>query len=299
MKGAFLKSIFIVLTVSVLMLGAGSTYALELDIQGDKITIQADQIPLRALLYHIWKTGVIVRIDPDINPVISAKFEKRDLEKALKSIFRPYNYILIWDSVQDPKSSANQTVLSEIHIFHPGQKERMEVLEKPQKAVGKPIQTAKKQDKSSTETPVQPIDAESSDENQPTDMSARTDIIVKNDKIFVPVVLGYDDSTLTVNLILDTGASNIVLHSNIAEQLGVEEYKDSRSFGVGGIEIDTKTTALDYVKLGPHTKTDVRIDIVEYKKTTEFDYNGLLGMNFLKDLKFNLDIQNKVIEWKK
>jgi len=65
--------------------------------------------------------GISIRIDPLINPKISASFEDRDIQKGLDSILKSLNYILIWGSVEGPPGPIVR--LSEIQVFKPGNKE--------------------------------------------------------------------------------------------------------------------------------------------------------------------------------
>jgi predicted aspartyl protease len=101
-------------------------------------------------------------------------------------------------------------------------------------------------------------------------------------------------------LVFDTGASGIVLHQNIAEQLGIEQTSPSKARGVGGIEIETRLTSLQYVVVGPHEKKNIEANIVVYQASPndpEGLYNGLLGMSFIKGLKYTIDFDKQAIQW--
>jgi predicted aspartyl protease len=56
-------------------------------------------------------------------------------------------------------------------------------------------------------------------------------------------------------------------------------------------------TRLTTVEVGPHTKRDLRADIVAYRGTADADYNGLLGMNFIRGLKYTIDFEHQTIRW--
>jgi len=102
------------------------TFAFNLRLQGDKLSINADQVPLQTILRKLSEHGIEVKIDPQINPRVSAYFEGRDLQKAIQSIIKPLNHILIWKSVDGPVGRI--TRLSEIQVFKPGRKEMMKSL---------------------------------------------------------------------------------------------------------------------------------------------------------------------------
>jgi predicted aspartyl protease len=79
--------------------------------------------------------------------------------------------------------------------------------------------------------------------------------------------------------------------------LGIDEYQESQGRGVGGVQIQTKATKLNYVLVGPNKKENLRADIIEYQGPEDKDYNGLLGMNFIRGLKYTIDFDNQTIRW--
>ncbi|MDM8551265.1 S8 family serine peptidase [Desulfobacterales bacterium HSG2] len=68
--------------------------------------------------------GISIRVDPDLNPEISASFEDRDTQKGLASIFKSFDHVLIWKTVEAPPPGRIFR-LAEIQIFKPGKKENM------------------------------------------------------------------------------------------------------------------------------------------------------------------------------
>ena len=72
-------------TLLAFLLWARETPGLEVSMEGDRLTVHADQVPLQAILARISDLGVNVRIDAEINPVVSASFDDRDLQKGLVS----------------------------------------------------------------------------------------------------------------------------------------------------------------------------------------------------------------------
>ena len=250
-----------------------------IEIHGDRLSVQAVRTPLHELMQQLSiNFGITVRMDPEINPLITMTFKNRELEEGLQALLKPQNHVLIWKSAAAEDSSPRYA-LSEIHIFKPGQKERMVDIE----------QSAEKE----------AADTQAEPEATPpagTDAVPETPVIIKDNKVFVPVVLGYENYEARTTLVFDTGAGSILLHENVARQLGIEETRNSQGEGVGGIVIATRTARLDYVRVGPYEKKNLRADIVAYTDNGE-EYNGLLGMNFIRGLKYTIDFDSQVIKW--
>ncbi len=124
-----------------------------------------------------------------------------------------------------------------------------------------------------------------------------TPIVVEGNKIMVPVVLGYDGAETEAMLVLDTGASLIALHREVADRLHIREAEKAKMRVVGGAMVDADVVLLSYVRVGPYTKTELRAGIIEHQGT-RVSHGGLLGMNFLRGLDYSIDFANKVIRWR-
>lgn len=264
------------LTVVLVLLGLHpKIQAQTIEINGDKVSVEAQKTPIQTLLKKLSvQYGITVRIDPAINPLVTASFKDRDLEEGLKAILRPHNHVLIWKS----GPGKGNYVLTEIHVFKPGQKDQMVPIEE-------------------TEMPPEPDDEPmEEDEREPQPLS-ETPVTIKNNKVYVPVILGFEGHETQTSLIFDTGAGSIVLHENVAGELGISESQANEGEGVGGIRIVTRTTHLNYVRVGPFTKRNLRVDIIDYQGEADENYNGLLGMNFIRGLKYTIDFDAQVIKW--
>ena len=252
-------------------------FAYRMEINGDKISIDANQIPLRGFLKQLSTVyGIAVRIDPAINPLITVSFRNRDLEDGLKAILKPHNLIFVWKKkIPAVKGSEGPAYrLNEIHIFKPGHKDLIVDINEPPLSEDEP----------------------STSESGPV---SETPVIIKDNRVLVPVVLGYEGRKVDATLIFDTGAGSIVLHEDTARQLGIEQDQASQGEGegVGGIRITTQPVHLAWVQVGPYRKENLRADIVSYQGEPDEDYNGLLGMNFIRGLEYTIDFEQQVIRW--
>jgi hypothetical protein len=104
----------------------GFALSLEVSLKGDRLTVHAEEVPLQDILNRLARQGVKVRIDPEINPGITASFADRDLQKGLDSILRGLSHMLVWEATQGPSGQVSR--LTEIQVFRPGKKELMKPL---------------------------------------------------------------------------------------------------------------------------------------------------------------------------
>ena len=107
-------------------LWAASAYALTVGITGDRLTVHAEQVPLHDVLRKMAGLGINVRIDPVLNPLITAAFDDRDIQEGVASLLKSYNYVLIWKALEGTAGPAVR--LAEIQVFKPGKKELMQPL---------------------------------------------------------------------------------------------------------------------------------------------------------------------------
>lgn len=123
-----------------------------------------------------------------------------------------------------------------------------------------------------------------------------TKVIIKGNQVLVPVVLGYRGREIEALLLLDTGASIIVLHKPIADQLNIKQAQKAKLAIVGGKEIPAYVAKLNFARLGPYQKENIFAGIIKYEGPS-ISHQGLLGMNFLRDFEYRIDFKRQVLIW--
>ena len=125
-----------------------------------------------------------------------------------------------------------------------------------------------------------------------------TKVIVDGNRLLVPVTFNNNGTEIEVNLLLDTGASQIVLNRQVADQLEIITLKKGSAQVAGGSRISTQLGKVSFVKVGPFKMEDASVLIIPHEGTP-INYSGLLGMNFLKHVEYSIDYQKQVIRWKR
>ena len=115
-----------ILFFAVFILFPLTAHPFELNINGGRLSIQADNEPLRNILQALADQGITVHADPGINPSVTVSFADREIEKGLKILFRNLDHTLIWNTVDTPAGEFIR--LKEIYLFLPGRRELTEPL---------------------------------------------------------------------------------------------------------------------------------------------------------------------------
>lgn len=124
----------------------------------------------------------------------------------------------------------------------------------------------------------------------------QTRIIVEGNVILVPTTLIYSGRQIDTQLVLDTGASSTVLHAPLADRLGIRPEINAKIRVASGELINAQAVTMDTVSVGPHKLQGVRTLIIRHQGP-QTSHQGLLGLNFLSQYPYSIDMQQMVINW--
>lgn len=126
--------------------------------------------------------------------------------------------------------------------------------------------------------------------------SLKTRVVIQNNQILVPVLFGHNGKEIIIPLLLDTGASIIVLHKQFAAALNLDTEQAGLSQMASGKMIRSGLAKVDYLKLGPFKMENVNVVVLEHRGPP-VKFKGLLGMNFLRNVNYKIDYKNQIIRW--
>ena len=121
-------------------------------------------------------------------------------------------------------------------------------------------------------------------------------VIVRGNRVLVPVEIGHFGRKVQVNLLFDTGASLTILHQSVARQIMLAGTETRQAVVVGGSRIPIRMAEVDYIQIGPHRVPGAEVAIVR-SQGPDLGHQGLLGMNILRNLDYTLDVNRSVIVW--
>lgn len=148
------------------------------------------------------------------------------------------------------------------------------------------------------EQPILPEGADHTDSGVKSTNDKTTKVVIRGNLVLVPVSFVYDRNETKANLVLDTGASGTTIHNNIAERLYINLSKAAKARGevVGGGFIEANMITMSRIKVGPHTFIKRNVFIVPHENSA-VKFDGLLGMDLLRELHYKIDFANEMIIW--
>lgn len=126
--------------------------------------------------------------------------------------------------------------------------------------------------------------------------SRTTPVKVYGNQVLVPVEISDGHRQITARLLLDTGASQTVFHRRVVDPLQMKSMGKGWAQLAGGQFIATERVRLDSLVIGPYTWEAPAVSLIEVTGSA-LQFDGLLGMDFLKKHHYRIDFQQQLIHW--
>ncbi len=123
-----------------------------------------------------------------------------------------------------------------------------------------------------------------------------TAVEVHGNQVLVPVELSDGSGRVQARLLLDTGASKTVFHRRTIASLRTRRLAKGWSRIADGRLIATEQVRLDSLEVGPHTWQNPTVYVIDVQDQ-EAPFDGLLGMDFLRDHHYRIDFRRQLIHW--
>lgn len=120
--GLFAALIICLLNSYLPVIGATNDFTIQL--HGERLTLLVEKTYLHTILSKLADQGVIVKLDPKINPLITANYSNSPVEQVFAGILNDASYSLLWES-KKAQQGPPEISLTEIQIFKSGSKDLM------------------------------------------------------------------------------------------------------------------------------------------------------------------------------
>jgi len=127
--------------------------------------------------------------------------------------------------------------------------------------------------------------------------AAETPITFADNQILVPVSFVNNGMTAAAHLVMDTGATHTVVYRSFADRLNIITLSKGQSKVAGGHFIHSEVGKVESMQIGPITARDFAVIILAFEGSSPV-HGGLLGMDFLSRVEYNIDYEKSVIRWK-
>ena len=118
---------------------------------------------------------------------------------------------------------------------------------------------------------------------------------IRGNSVLVPVQVRYGARNRTLNLLLDTGASSTIVYDDVATILMASTLPSGRARVADGSVVDMQKLTFSEFKVGPYSMSPATAQVMEHKGLSQHD--GLLGMDFLRQARYEIDFDRSVIIW--
>jgi predicted aspartyl protease len=125
-----------------------------------------------------------------------------------------------------------------------------------------------------------------------------TRVAVVDSNVHVPVLFKNGNKTEKAVLILDTGSATTCISEELAARLGIDlsTARKTTTTLADGSTVDIHVAMVESVSVGFRVKAPLEVSILHFVNDKEA-HDGLLGLDFLGDFQYQLDLQNGLIRW--
>jgi predicted aspartyl protease len=126
--------------------------------------------------------------------------------------------------------------------------------------------------------------------------SHQTPVVIKGNRVLVPVDVAIGSRVAKLFLLLDTGATRTVLHRQSLAKLDLPSGKIHQARIAGGGTVNSEKIRFRHIKVGPFRIKKFSAMVIDFQGRQE-PFDGMLGMDFLKTHPYQINFQKQIISW--
>lgn len=125
-----------------------------------------------------------------------------------------------------------------------------------------------------------------------------TKVRVIDNQVLVPVTVKHGGQTVRLELVLDTGATRTALQERVAARLPIDlrAARSAQAELADGRMVRSRIARIDALTVGPFSQSSMEVELISWEGG-DASHDGLLGMDFLRRHRYQLDMDNEVIHW--
>jgi len=124
----------------------------------------------------------------------------------------------------------------------------------------------------------------------------QTQVTIKGNRVLIPVEFAIGNRVAKLTLLLDTGATSTVLHRQSLSKLELPTGKKFKAQVAGGGTVSSERIKFRHIKVGPFRIKKASAMVIDFKGRNQ-GFDGMLGMDFLKNHPYQVDYQKNVLTW--
>lgn len=124
---------------------------------------------------------------------------------------------------------------------------------------------------------------------------ASSPISFTNNQVVVPVQVSRGNRSRELKLLLDTGANRTVFHRHTLEDLVAQPLQIGAARTASGDSIPLYQGQVDKLQIGPFEISPAQVQMLDFNGSSA--HQGLLGMDLLSQVKYQLDLEAQQLYW--